>query len=251
MTGSIRLALLSRSTTGHVREPLHERSSLSTPGVLGSGRSSVVSSPQCLLRPHPPVSRARGDFASSAYTPRLRCAGTPRRPTRPSLLSLLHCPHVPSTIRRWVRNALPLSWRPDTRLPQLHNESPPTVARLCQPSLTRRSLSTLHRSLYATARVFASPSWLATTRLPTPPEDFVTLAFAGRCRHLPVRVRLDGRTGNLPSSGLAPDKCQQLVRLHAKPGFMSGWPGGCQGLLTSHHRLPRGQPALPHRHRAV
>ena len=31
-----------------------------------------------------------------------------------------------------------------------------------------------------------------------------------------MRVRLDGRTGNLPSSGLAPDKLQQLVRLHAK-----------------------------------
>jgi hypothetical protein len=29
-------------------------------------------------------------------------------------------------------------------------------------------------------------------------------------------VRLDGRTGNLPSSGLAPDKSQQLVRLHQR-----------------------------------
>ena len=91
-------------TSRHFREPLYERPSLSTPGVLGSGRSCVVSSPPRLLRPHPSVSQARGDFTSiQAYTPRLRCAGTPRRPTRPSLLSLPHCPHVPSTIRRWVR----------------------------------------------------------------------------------------------------------------------------------------------------
>ncbi len=34
------------------------------------------------------------------YTQRLRCAGAPRRPTRPSLLSLLCCPHAPSTLHR-------------------------------------------------------------------------------------------------------------------------------------------------------
>ncbi len=45
-----------------------------------------------------------------------------------------------------------------------------------------------------------------------------------RCRHLPVRVRLDGRTGNLPSSGLAPDKCQQLVRLHVKRDIVGTHP---------------------------
>src|SRR5438093_11208803 len=44
----------------------------------------------------------------AAYTPRLRCAGAPRRPTRPSLLSLPCCPCVPSTLRRWVRGGLPV-----------------------------------------------------------------------------------------------------------------------------------------------
>jgi len=39
---------------------------------------------------------------TAVYTPRLRCAGAPRRPARPSLLSPLRCPRVPSTIRRWV-----------------------------------------------------------------------------------------------------------------------------------------------------
>ena len=51
-------------TSRHFREPLYERPSLSTPGVLGSGRSCVVSSPPRLLRPHPSVSQARGDFTS-------------------------------------------------------------------------------------------------------------------------------------------------------------------------------------------
>jgi hypothetical protein len=37
---------------------------LATPGVLGSGPSSVVSARHCLLRPHPPDSRARSDFAA-------------------------------------------------------------------------------------------------------------------------------------------------------------------------------------------
>ena len=78
------------------------------------------------LRPElcclPPSSRTTTPSASLAgtrrfrrlavYTPRLRCAGTPRRPTRPSLLSLLHCPHVPSTIRRWVQDAFPLHGLP-------------------------------------------------------------------------------------------------------------------------------------------
>ena len=35
-------------------------------------------------------------------TPRLCSSGAPRRPTRPSLLSLLRFPPVPSTLRRWV-----------------------------------------------------------------------------------------------------------------------------------------------------
>jgi hypothetical protein len=51
---------------------------------------------------------------TAAYTSRLRCAGAPTRPTRPSLLSQPYFPHVPSTLRRWsadpsrcVRSAMP------------------------------------------------------------------------------------------------------------------------------------------------
>jgi hypothetical protein len=54
----------------------------------------------------------------AAYTPRLRCAGALRRPARPSLLSRPCCPCVPSTLRRWVRDALPLCRRRDARLPR-------------------------------------------------------------------------------------------------------------------------------------
>jgi hypothetical protein len=47
----------------------------------------------------------------AVYTQRLRCAGTPRRPAGPSLLSLPHCPDVPSTLHRWAREAVPLRVR--------------------------------------------------------------------------------------------------------------------------------------------
>ena len=57
---------------------------------------------------------------------RLRCAGAPRRPARPSLLSLPRSPYVPSTLRRRVRDPVPLCWDRDTRLPRATTESPPT-----------------------------------------------------------------------------------------------------------------------------
>src|SRR5213594_3778599 len=47
------------------REPLSGRPrGLPTPGVLGSGPSSVVSVHRRVLRAHPPVSPARGDFTA-------------------------------------------------------------------------------------------------------------------------------------------------------------------------------------------
>ena len=54
-----------------------------------------------------------------------------------------------------------------TRLPRTISESPPTSARLCQQCSTGLCISVLHRSRHATARVFARPSWLATTWLAT------------------------------------------------------------------------------------
>jgi len=42
----------------------------STPGVLGSGPGCVVPDHHRLLRPHPPASRARGDFTARPLIPR-------------------------------------------------------------------------------------------------------------------------------------------------------------------------------------
>ena len=63
-----------------------------------------------LLTPTPsasPVS-TRQLHGLAVYMPRLRCAGAPRQPAGPSLLSLPFSPGVPSTIRRWVQGAVPL-----------------------------------------------------------------------------------------------------------------------------------------------
>src|SRR5215470_19928390 len=50
-------------------------------------------------QPHPTHSRAHRDFADSAtYTRCLRCAGTPRRPTSDSVLSLTFLLHMPPSM---------------------------------------------------------------------------------------------------------------------------------------------------------
>ena len=72
----------------------------STPGALGSGSSYAVSFHHRLIRPHPPVPQARCDFVLP-YTQRLRCAGAPRRPAGPSLLSPLCFPCMSPTLPRW------------------------------------------------------------------------------------------------------------------------------------------------------
>jgi hypothetical protein len=99
----------------------------------------------------------------------------------------------------------------DARLPRSITESPPTTARLCQQSRTGFVLSALHRSRHAVARVLARPSGLTRTRChyiscTSPPEVRVTPAFHGVRRRAPLAVRLKGRTGNSPSSGLSPDQ---------------------------------------------
>ena len=71
------------------------------------------------------------------------------------------------------------------------------------------------------ARLPSPPDWLrrdeATCTSPRPLRYIVTPAFDAARYRATLGVRLDGRTGNLPSSGLSPDKSQQLVRLHDSP----------------------------------
>jgi hypothetical protein len=117
----------------------------------------------------------RGFHGPAAYTPRLRCAGAPRRPARPSLLSLPRCPSVPSTLRRRVRGPLPLWGDRDARLPRATTESPPTRARLCQQSppghVFRRCIV---RVMLRPACLPGPPDWLrreGPPGLPPPPSE--------------------------------------------------------------------------------
>jgi hypothetical protein len=100
----------------------------------------------------------------SAYTAGLRWAGAPEAtdetfPTFPAVPSTRAADLTPVSPRRPPVNP----WRRDSRLPRSVTESPLTTPPL--PAIPDGGqLSTLHRSLHAAARVFAQPSWLATTR---------------------------------------------------------------------------------------
>jgi len=198
-------AVLPRAAVRAALVPLYPRGPWLRSEFCCLGPSSRTPTPSASL------AGTRRLHGPAAYTPRLRCAGAPRRPTRPSLLSLSRCPCVPSTLRRWVRGPFPLCRDRDARLPRPISESPPTRARLCQQFPTGFEISALHRSRHAAARMFARPSGLARTRCnhmscTSPSEDRVTPAFDGVRRRAPLGVRLEGRTGNFPSSGLSPDQ---------------------------------------------
>ncbi len=74
------------------------------------------------------------------------------------------------------------------------------------------------RFMLRPARLPCPPDWLqrdeVTCSSPRLLRYIVTSAFDAARYRTALEVRLDGRTGNLPSSGLSPDKSQQLVRLH-------------------------------------
>jgi len=202
-----------------VRGPLCERPRLSTPGALGSGSRSVVMSHRRLLRPHPSVSRARGDFAASGLYPASSLCGhaSATRETFPTFTAVLSTRAIDPTPAgsRDLSHCVTVR---DARLPRSLSESPPASDRLCQQYLTALCISTLYRSLHATARVFAQPSWLAATRWSHVrstglSEDLCHSRFSRRS--LPTGAGSQARwsNGKLPSSGLAPDKSQQLARI--------------------------------------
>ncbi len=157
-------ALCPRSAT-LPRATVREACCLSTPGVLGSGPSSVVSVHHGLLRPHPPVSRAHRDFTAlrlihDAFAVRERL-GCPRD------LPYFHCRAVHACRRPYAGGSAPPSRFFSARRYQASSTYQRVAThktRLCQQSSTGLNVSTPHRSLYATARAFAKPSRLATTR---------------------------------------------------------------------------------------
>jgi len=164
---------------------------------------------QILLAYSDPIRQSRRHRATSrvflAYRPCLRCAGAPRRPARPSLLSLARCPHVPPTLPRWVRWSLPLSTASGTRLPRITSESPPTAPSLPAIPDGGPFRGCIVRVLLRPVRLPGPPGWLRRGVLPRLLRYRVTPAFGTGRRRAVLGVRLDGRTGNLPSSGLAPD----------------------------------------------
>src|SRR5437667_75598 len=137
------LIRLNVRTRPRFREPLCERHwCRSTPGVLGSGPSSVVSVHRRLLPPHPPVSQARGDFTA---LPLIRRAfGVRERRGDPRDLPYFPCRAVHACRRPYAGGfavAFPLCSHRDARLPRAMTESPPTSPRpsLLSLSFTGRS----------------------------------------------------------------------------------------------------------------
>ena len=110
------------------RAAVREALGLPTPGVLGSGPSSVVSVHRRVLRPHPPVSRARGDFTA---VPLIRCAFAVReRLGDPRDLPYFPCRAVHACRRPYAggfARPIPLCRDRDARLPRPITESPPTM----------------------------------------------------------------------------------------------------------------------------
>jgi hypothetical protein len=137
--------------------PLYPRGPWLRSELCCLGPSSLTTTPSASLAGTSRLHR------SAAYTRCLRCAGAPRRPTRPSLLSLPCFPRVPSTLRRWVPHAIPFP--AGVTIPgflDLSTSRHPQHPSL--PAITDGAcISTLHRSLHATARAFAKPSRLAST----------------------------------------------------------------------------------------
>jgi len=155
---------------GHPEGPASRDAPL-PPGVLGSGPSSAVSVHPRVVRPHPPVSQAPRDFTGSrrirgAFAVRER-RGAPR--------------DLPSFPWRAVRPCRrPYPGGSAALSPVVHGQryqAPSNYERVATHSPVsasnprRGSLSRLHRSRHATARAFARPSWLATTRRAAPPAE--------------------------------------------------------------------------------
>ena len=164
-------------------------------------------------------SRRHAATSLLAYTQRLRCAGAPRRPAGPSLLLQLCFPCMLPTLPR--RPAVPSRCAHTAisgflHLSRSHHPQCPSLPAM--PDGVVRFRGCIVRFMLRPARLPCPPDWLrrdeATCTSPRLLRYVVTPAFGVvRCR-TPLGVRLDGRTGNLPSSGLSPDKSQQLVRLH-------------------------------------
>jgi hypothetical protein len=160
-----------------------------------------------------PMRQSRRHAATSrlcAYTQRLRCAGAPRRPARPSLLLLPCLPCMPSTLPRW---RIVSSRYPPTMLPGflelLASRLATTPVSASNPRRGSPFRSCIVRFMLRPAGLPSPPGWLRRDEVicssPRLLRYIVTPAFNAVRRRTTLGIRLDGRTGNLPSSGLSPD----------------------------------------------
>jgi hypothetical protein len=203
--------------------PLFRRPSPLPQGSLAPVRVMLSRS---IIAYYHPMRRSRRHAAISricAYTQRLRCAGAPRRPARPSLLSLPRFPYMPSTLLRWciVPSRCTHTMLADflELLTSRLTTSPVSASNHRRGSPFR---SCIVRFMLRPACLPSPPGWLRRDKVicssPRLLRYIVTPAFTVARRRTTVGIRLDGRTGNLPSSGLSPDKSRQPVRLHNNPG---------------------------------
>lgn len=131
----------------------------------------------------------------AVYTQRLRCAGTPRRPAGPSLLSLPNCPDVPSTIHRWARKAVPLRVRLSipgflALSPSRHPRKPASASNLRRGTLFRCGIV---RVMLRPVCLPRPPDWL--------PRDAVTCAAPRVLRTLSLPLLSSSVAGRRWESG--------------------------------------------------
>jgi hypothetical protein len=149
--------------------PLYPRGPWLRSGLCCPRPSSRTTTPSAGL------AGTRGFHGPAAYTPRLRCAGAPRRPARPSLLSLPRCPYVPSTLRRWVRGPPPVVRAPRYQASSCYDRVATHETRLCQQYPTgnvfRRCIV---RVMLRPVCLPGPPGWLRRNGAlcaPTPPSE--------------------------------------------------------------------------------
>ena len=121
------LWVLSPTRPALPRAAVREAICLFTPGVLGSDASSAVSRHHGLLRPHPPVPRARNDFTAGPFI--RRAFAVRERLGDPRDLPYFSCRTVCACRRPYAGGSAASSryhWCSDARLPRFTSESPPT-----------------------------------------------------------------------------------------------------------------------------
>src|SRR5262249_23682953 len=174
---------------------------------------------RALLAYSDPIRQSHGHAATSRpgrlyAAPSLCGSASATRGTFPTFAAVLSTRSVDHTQvgprRRPVARA-----HPGDRLPRFVPESPPTRARLCQQypagSTSRRGIV---RFMLRPVCLPRPPDWLRPDGVTCAPpgvlRSSVTPAWRAARYRPALGVRLNGRTGNLPLSGLAPDQSRAV-----------------------------------------